>query len=184
MPAGGPLEGQLRECFGRVVYTHKTHEKCSDILLERLDKIKTLQIVLSAITTGGIISTVFGDGQIGTILAVIASTLLLALNTYTKSYDLGEVAQKHKQAAIDIWLIREKYLSLITDLRLGDRSTEEIIRSRDDLLDELHNIYSGAPTTTSKAYRRAQKALQTADDITFSDDEIDSFLPTDLRRNS
>lgn len=30
------LEGQLRESFGRVVYSHKTHEKCADILLERL----------------------------------------------------------------------------------------------------------------------------------------------------
>ena len=26
------LEGQLRECYGRVVYSHKTHEKCADIL--------------------------------------------------------------------------------------------------------------------------------------------------------
>lgn len=26
------LEGQLRECYGRGVYTHKTHEKCADIL--------------------------------------------------------------------------------------------------------------------------------------------------------
>jgi hypothetical protein len=34
------LEGQLRECFGRVVYSHKAHEKCADILLSRLDRIK------------------------------------------------------------------------------------------------------------------------------------------------
>lgn len=25
-----PLEDQIRECFGRVVYTHKTHEKMGD----------------------------------------------------------------------------------------------------------------------------------------------------------
>jgi hypothetical protein len=25
------LESQIRECFGRVVFSHKTHEKCSDI---------------------------------------------------------------------------------------------------------------------------------------------------------
>ena len=177
------LEGQLRECYGRVVYSHKTHEKCADILLERLSAIKTFQIVLSAITTGGLISTVYGESQIGAVLAVITSTLLLALNTYTKNYDLGEVAQKHKQAAVDIWLIREKYLSLITDLRLNDESVPEIVRIRDELLNELHNIYTGAPTTTHKAYRRAQKALQTADDLTFSDDEIDSFLPSDLKRH-
>lgn len=29
------LEGQLRECYGRVVYTHKTHEKCADILQKK-----------------------------------------------------------------------------------------------------------------------------------------------------
>lgn len=34
------LEGQLRECYGRVVYSHKTHEKCADILLERQGHIK------------------------------------------------------------------------------------------------------------------------------------------------
>ncbi|MEH0992030.1 hypothetical protein V7J87_28835, partial [Klebsiella pneumoniae] len=27
------LEGQIRECYGRVVYSHKTHEKCADILI-------------------------------------------------------------------------------------------------------------------------------------------------------
>ena len=44
------LEGQLRECFGRVVYSHKTHEKCADMLLSRLARIKLWQIILSAIT--------------------------------------------------------------------------------------------------------------------------------------
>ncbi|MDE1463829.1 SLATT domain-containing protein [Spartinivicinus poritis] len=110
------LEGQLRESFGRVVYSHKTHEKCADILLERLSSIKLWQIVLSAIITGGIISIFFGAGDVGAGIGVIVSTILLVLNAYTKNYDLGELAQKHKQAANDIWLIREKYLSLITDL--------------------------------------------------------------------
>ena len=25
------LESQIREIYGRVVYTHKTHEKCADV---------------------------------------------------------------------------------------------------------------------------------------------------------
>jgi len=43
------LEGQLRECYGRVVYSHKTHEKCADILLERLSAIKLWQIILGGV---------------------------------------------------------------------------------------------------------------------------------------
>lgn len=177
------LEGQIRECFGRVVYSHKTHEKCTDILLSRLSTIKLTQIILSAITAGGFIAVVFGAGQIGAIVGVFISTALLALNSYTKKYDLGELAQKHKQAANDLWIIREKYLSLITDLRIGDKSIDILQQEREELLGELHSVYSAAPTTTFQAYRKAQEALKMLEDMTFTDEEIDAFLPKELRRS-
>lgn len=176
------LEGQLRECFGRVVYTHKTHEKCADILLKRLSKVKLWQIILSAVTTAGFIGAAFGAGQIGALLGVLVSTALLALNAYTKNYDLGELAQKHRQAGADLWIIREKYLSLITDLKMGEKPIESLQVERDALLEELHAAYSGAPSTTYEAYRRAQEALQKLEDMTFSDEEIDAFLPKQLRK--
>lgn len=176
------LEGQLRECFGRVVYSHKTHEKCADILLSRLSQIKLWQIILSAVTTGGFIAAVFGAGQIGAVAGILVSTTLLVLNAYTKSYDLGELAQKHRQAGVDLWLVREKYLSLITDLRMGEKPIETLQAERDDLLGELHSVYSGAPSTTYQAYRKAQEALKHLEDMTFSDEEIDAFLPRELRK--
>lgn len=176
------LEAQLRECFGRVVYTHKTHEKCADLLLSRWSTIKLWQIILSAITTGGFIAAVFGAGNIGAAIGMVVSTCLLVLNAYTKNYDLGELAQKHKQAASDIWLIREKYLSLITDLRLGIKSLTDLTSERDKLLLELHAAYSGAPSTTYDAYKKAQQALKRSEEMTFSDKEIDAFLPHQLRK--
>lgn len=176
------LEGQLRDCFGRVVYTHKTHEKCADILLKRLSTIKLWQIVLSAITTAGFIGAVFGAGKIRALLGVLVSTALLAINAYTKNYDLGELAQKHKQAGADLWIVREKYLSLITDLKMGEKPIEVLQAERDGLLKDLHAVYSGAPATTYEAYRKAQKALQKLEDLTFSDDEIDAFLPGELKK--
>ena len=88
------IEGQVRECYGRVVYSHKTHEKCADILLSRLSKIKLWQIILSSITTAGFIATFFGAGRVGAVIGVCISTTLLTLNAYTKNYDVGELAQK------------------------------------------------------------------------------------------
>ena len=175
------LEGQLRECFGRVVYSHKTHEKCADILLGRLSQIKLAQIVLSAITTAGCIAIVFGAGTLGALVSVCVSTLLLALNMYTKEHNLGEIAQKHRQAGADLWLIREKYLSLITDLRIGESSIEVLQERRDEVLVSLHAVYSGAPSTNYRAYKKAQEALKKLEDMTFSDEEIDAFLPKELK---
>ena len=164
------------------MYTHKTHEKCADILLNRLSKVKLWQIILSAITTAGFIGAVIGAGNIGALLGVLVSTTLLALNAYTKNYDLGELAQKHRQAGADLWIIREKYLSLITDLKMGERPIESLQEERDALLEDLHTVYSGAPSTTYEAYRKAQEALQKLEDMTFSDAEIDAFLPKELKR--
>lgn len=176
------LESQLRECFGRVVYSHKTHEKCCDILMDRLSKIKLWQIILSALTTGGFLAAILGAGNKGSIIGVIISTILLVLNAYTKNYDLGELSQKHKQAANDLWLIREKYLSLITDLKIGEKPIKEIQTLRDSLERDLHTIYSGAPATTLKAYRQAQDALKKYEEMTFSEEEVDAFLPKELKK--
>lgn len=176
------LEGQLRECFGRVVYSHKTHEKCADILLARSARIKLWQIILSSITTAGFVAAILGEGRIAGLFGIIISTILLTLNTYTKDYDLGELAQKHKQTANELWLVREQYLSLLTDLKMEGKSVEKIVEKRDVLVQQLHTAYTGAPSTTFKAYKKAQDALKKYEDLTFSDSEIDAFLPSALKR--
>jgi SMODS and SLOG-associating 2TM effector domain family 4 len=135
------------------------------------------------VTTGGFLSAFLGSGVIGAAIGVLVSTALLVLNAYTKDYDLGELAQKHKQAANDIWLIREKYLSLLTNLAMGDTSLEAVRAERDKLLTELHAVYAGSPSTTYTAYKKAQQALQRDEDMTFSDQEIDAFLPNELKRS-
>lgn len=184
------LEGQLRECYGRVVYTHKTHEKCADILLEKNANIKRWQIILSAIIAGSVITMLFEFCQLAQykkfaeFLVAIISTILLVLNSYTKDYDLETIAQKHRQAAAEIWLIREKYLTLLTTLHMNQLSIDEICSQRDKLLDDLHGIYSGAPNTSFQAYQKAQNALKNMEEMTFSDEEIDKFLPKELRRNT
>ena len=175
-------EGQLRECYGRAVYSHKTHEKCADILLTRLSRIKLLQIVLSAVAAGSFLTSILGSGKEAEVVGVIVSTTLLVLNAYTKNYDLGELAQKHKQAANDIWLIREQYLSLLTDLAAEAKTKEEIQAERDRLVVALHGVYAGSPSTTYAAYSKAQEALKHNEEMSFSDAEIDAFLPRELRR--
>ncbi|OGF56616.1 MAG: hypothetical protein A2Z21_01230 [Candidatus Fraserbacteria bacterium RBG_16_55_9] len=176
------LEAQLRESYGRVVYSHKTHEKCADLLLTRLSRIKFWQITLSAIATAGFVTAVVGPTAVGSLVGLIVSTCLLALNAYTKDYDLGELAEKHRQTAAELWAIRERYLSLLTDLAMNEISLKEIRLERDRFIEDLQVAYGGAPSTTFQAYKKAQAALKRLDDMTFSDEEIDAFLPSQLHR--
>lgn len=135
----------------------------------------------TAQATAGFIGAVLGAGKVGAALGMIVSTALLTLNAYTKNYDLGELAQKHKQAANDLWIVREKYLSLLVDLAMRGKPLEALQKHRDELVEQLHTVYSGAPSTTFQAYKKAQEALKKLEDMSFTDAEIDAFLPKELR---
>lgn len=176
------LEEQIRETYGRVVYTHKTHEVCADILEGHDKLIKSLKIVLSAITTAGFVGVVVTNEWFVAVIGALMSAVLLALNSYTKDFDLSVNARKHRECASNIWNIRESYLSLLTDLNLEGPVEDEIRQTRDDLQAKLRVIYNNAPSTNSKTYLKAQDRLKNQEDMTFSVEEIDAFLPQSLKR--
>lgn len=102
------------------------------------------------------------------------------MSTYLKNFDLGSIAQKHSDAASKLWNIRERYLSLLTDLPASDRNAA--VKRRDELQAALVSIYQSAPQTSAMAYREAQDRLKNREDLTFIPEEIDHFLPPSLKR--
>jgi hypothetical protein len=183
-PEGNSLEGQIRECFGRVVYSHKTHEKQGDICSATLRRFKIAQIVLAALTTSGTLTIVFTDSFSLKLMTALVSLITLIVSSYMKGFDPGATAQKHRDTAADIWAIRESYLSLLTDISDGSISEEVARERRDNLQNALAAIYKSAPGTTPRAYTLAQKGLQQHEDYTFNPGEIDKFLPPSLKRSS
>lgn len=178
------FEAQIRESFGRVVYTAKTHEKNADICTNKLNWIKNIQIVLSAFITVGAITALLGDPKVNhlsLIITVMISAIQLALSSYMKEVDPGQQTEKHKKTASDLWDIRESYLSILTDLRDPNFDFSSMRNRRDELQIRLARIYETAPRTNSKAYGLASNGLKNNEELTFSDDEIDRFLPAALR---
>lgn len=175
------LEDQIRECYGRVVYTHKTHERMADRCADTLRVYKLSQIVLSALTTAGAVGVVVRDETWIEIATAVVSFATLFVAAYLKDVDPGAIAQKHRDAATKLWNIRECYLSLLTDLpRLPH---EAAIERRDELQAMLAAVYAGSPQTNGKAYQEAQNRLKNMEDLTFTDAEIDCFLPLSLKRS-
>jgi hypothetical protein len=174
------LEDQLREMYGRVAYTHKTHEKMADRYIRIYRNIKSVEIFLSAIATSSLLFAVFGDSRGGTIVGAALSTILLALTLYFREAMLGEQAQKHAVVGSKLWGVREALLSLLVDMHDG-RAVEEVRSERDRLNQLLEDIYKGAPRTDSKAYGAAQKALKADEELFFTDSELDRMLPRRLR---
>ncbi len=174
------LENQLREMYGRVAYTHKTHEKMADNCVRRYKVIKLVEIALSALAASSLVIAVFGDSKKGTVIGAVLSTVLLGLTLYFKEASLGEEAQKHAAAASKLWGLREDLLSLLIDMNDG-RSPEEVRLKRDSLNQALEEVYRGAPRTDARAYAAAQRALKEEEELYFSDAELNKLLPKPLR---
>lgn len=183
-PNEDALLSQVRECFGRVVYSHKTHEKQGDICAATLRRFKIAQIVLAAVTTSGTLAILFSDQFWLKLITATVSLITLFVSGYMKGFDPGAAAQKHRDTAADLWAIRESYLSLLTDMTAGAISNDIARERRDSLQAALAAIYKSAPGTTSEAYGLAQKGLQTQEDYTFNEGEIDKFLPEPLKRSA
>lgn len=174
------LEDQIRECYGRTVYTHKTHEKAADILEARRDRYKVLLIILTGLSALGVLSVLFVDEKIVEIAAAVLAFLSFFASTYLKDIDPGAAAAEHRQAAVKIWDIRETYLSLLSDF--ADITNQEVRERRNRLQAEYRGILEQAPSTNSAAYAKAQKGLKNNEELFFEERELDLLLPEALRR--
>ena len=116
--------------YGRIAYTHKTHEKMADILIAKYTWIKRLEIWISALSTSSLIVAIFGDSHSATVIGAAFSTLLLGFVLYFKEATLGERAQLHTETAASLWGIREQLLSMLVDLRIGI-AEGELLQRRD-----------------------------------------------------
>lgn len=175
---------QVRESFGRVVYSHKVHEKQADICFCKHRRLQGVLAVLTAIGSVTFLTEVVGLLANRT-LASLTTSLVALLVTWAslgaKTFNYSEEAEAHRATASQLWNVRESYISLITDLTSGDISSVDAQARRDELQEKAYSIYSTAPRTSSRAFKRAQKGLKSNEEMTFSPYEIDLFLPKALR---
>jgi hypothetical protein len=170
----------IRESFGRTVYSHKTYEKEFEIQEYKANVFKWIDIVILTIGSSALLVTLINDQKLLLIAGAIFTALGLALAIFQLSFNPEEKAYKYKQTANQLWQIREKYTCLIADVMNGKIKDEDIQSKRDQLLKELDLVYKNSLPTSSKAYGKASVALKEQEEFTFSNAEINKFLPKDL----
>lgn len=178
------LLAQVRESFGRVVYSHKIHEKQADISFSRYQLQQGILIALTAVSSGTFLTLVFGllGNSTWTSLATSFCALLVSwMSLGAKTFKFDETSAAHRDVASNLWDVRESYISLIADMMSGQISDADARKHRDELQSLARGVYSAAPRTSGKAFTRAQDGLKNNEEMTFTTREIDLFLPEALR---
>ncbi len=180
-PARAATLDVVREEFGRVAYTHKAHSKMVDHLTSMMLWEKRINAVLVALTTTNVLGIVLSNARWTAFTAALLSTVTLLVTVYGLSRNREHLVDQHRRTALGLWLLREKYVHLIGDLKSMAITPDEARRQRDELTQQTSQVYASAPDTDSKAYAATQQALRRNEEQSFSTKEIDLMLPPALR---
>lgn len=178
------MENVVRDSYSGVVWSHKIQEKQSDIYAKKFKTMEIINIGAASLTSVGIIAMVFTDPLWLKLVSALVSFASVYITVYFRSFDLQKLITSHKATANKLVVIRDRYKVLLTEIKLQSDSVVNLLSKYDDLVKETDTIYLEAPSTTDKAVDRASKALKIKKDNTFSDEEVDSFLPISLRRRT
>lgn len=177
----------IRQSFANTVFTHKVQEVAAENKEKKVTTTKITNIVLVALVLVLLVlqslypsNTIFsyiGSGvAIGEILFLIVQL----------SFGFEQQMVLHKNSALRYMQLRDKYRSLIVDI-MNERATQEELIPRRDLLQSEYQVISDlSPQTGMLEYKEAQRRLNKAgvvesEQFTWSDEEIDRFLPESLR---
>lgn len=125
------LKSQIMNAYAKVCYSLTSHEKEIQHLVFIKKTLKIAQIILSAVSAGTIISVIFGQGFVATVIASVVSLLLLILNSFSLKFDISSDINRHENATNKLWIVREEYVSLLTDF--NDLDIKNLRSERDKL---------------------------------------------------
>lgn len=174
------LENEVKHSFGNVCWSHKIQIKEAEYLKSLGHYMDITLIALSSLI--GILGfvNIMCPSLKRSVLSLVLSAILTGLTIFSKSFKCEERRQSHKQAADSLWLIRERYVSLIVDIHNQITSMGELMQRRDKLLKLTAEIYGKAPQTGRKAYEKVKKAIDAGETV-FEDGEIERLLGINLQ---
>jgi hypothetical protein len=176
------IESEIRQIFASIVWNHKIHEKDSDINSFWYNLLEFIKILSSTATTSGLLSCLFVDNFKLKIATTICSAICLFITNFYKIYNFKELKDSHKASAMEFFELRNETISILSDIKLAHITLDEAILKRNEILNKYHDICKKSLNTSDNAVQKASKSLKTQQDNTFSDNEIDSYLPIELRK--
>lgn len=177
----------VRQSFAQTVFTHQVQEIAAADKRKKVFYVKLLNVLFVAIVLVLLVlqikdSTNLIYSYLGAGITIAEVVFLIVQLTF----DFENQSLLHKNAALKYMGLRDRYRLLITDIMNETGPKRELIARRNSLQEEYQSISDLSPATGSKEFGAAQSALNKkgivkGEQFTWSDKEIDHFLPEPLR---
>ena len=173
------LVDHIRLSFGSVVSAFEGHTEAAARLARWSWYAKVALLTLLGLAAAAS-SAAAVRGGFYTITAAALSAVGFAATAAVVAIDPETRIYGHRATAGRLWLICEKYRALLTEIHDQLIDVPAIAQRRDALLKESSELFVQAPPADRATYEIARKTLGGS----YSEQQIDQFLPLALRRPS
>lgn len=176
------LLDHLRLTFGHVVSRHRLHTRLAASNARwshRLRAAETILIAGVAVLAG---YAALGKGRPFEIACAVLAGFAFATVIVHQGLDLSGSARAHAACVTRLWLIRERYRALLSDLADGAIEIEAARLKRDELMHDVHRMYEDGPFAGHHAYREVDSGTAAADRGLLTDEDIDLLLPKPFQK--
>ena len=168
----------VRLSFGHVVHNYTVHARAAERAARVGTHARTTVLILMgiAVTLSGAVA--LGAGRPLQIAAAGVGALAFTVYAIVASLALEERMVAHHSCANRLWLLCEQYRALLTEVHDGLLEREAILKRRDDLLQQFHDIYEQASPVRGGSARYPARGGRRG----LTDSQLEEFLPESLRQ--
>jgi hypothetical protein len=156
------LLDHLNLTFSQVADRHKAHTNAAESYRKWNRRLRGTEALLMGGVSIAAAGAAFGHGQILAIVAASLAGVALVVLLVNLTFDFETSAHAHAACSTHLWSIRERYGSLLSDLREGALDLQEARYRRDQLMDELRAMYEKTSVTPLGEIEAPQQTRATA----------------------
>src|SRR5262245_12989838 len=131
---------------------YTVHAKAADRLAARTSKVRIGVLVLLGASTAAAMTNLIEPGRYAQIATAVTALLAFAAHAAYLAIDFEGRVDAHRSCASKLWVVCDRYRSLLAEIQDGLLNREHILQRRDELSALVHAAYDQAFALDQKAY--------------------------------
>jgi hypothetical protein len=167
----------LRLNFGLVVQNYTAHARAAERLAAAAFKVKIATLALFALATATIVLGLVRPAREYQIAAAVIAFVALAVHIGQIAYGIEGRVHSHRLLAHRLWLICERYRSLLHDIQDGLVDNATMLHRRDLLSEQVHAVYEQGFPVDQQAFESMRQLTLDNRGEPITDAQIDQLVP-------
>jgi hypothetical protein len=172
----------VRLNFGHVIRNYSVHARAAERMAALALKLRLTVLALLSLATATMVLSLFSAGRGYQIAAAVMAGLALAGHIAYVAIGVESRVYSHRLFAHRLWVMCERYRSLLAEIQDGLIDEAAILHRRDALIEQVHASYEQGFSVDQPAYEGTRQLALGNDPGAMSEQQIDQFLPASARR--